>query len=385
MTEFNYQINIENIAEILRKNCDFNIVEDPLVKNQLALEIPAPDAFSLSSIQGATYLVRKTGVSFRDRLEVFVHRSVFQNNKFIYSPGLFSRDIHRNFSPGNTPREIFSKYPSIKEGKKILLFRSTNSKEGSNIELQTYNELKKNETNPENYMVFKFSENLSHMEPFFEYLSCKAFDKIGYFSESQTPWFQQSFNGLTGGIPDYSCFYVDEFDELKNKKLLPNFMIIQNLSTLFAWKGNHNTVKSDYAFFLGEVKSSKNFSSGAYKQLAKYSKVKLAERGYATLFNKTQTLDNCGLVNISSDFNVKITNQKTDWETNSKRRKDDKKWIVNYAKAYLLANLEFNDICEFICKKNNFKKEIKLNSFDFLTTIHKTEFGEIIDLISTQV
>ena len=70
-------------------------------------------------------------------------------------------------------------------------------------------------------MIFKFSDNLTYLEPFFEYLSCKAFDNKGYFTESQTPWFQQSYKGFTGGIPDYSCFYIEEFNELKKRKLLP--------------------------------------------------------------------------------------------------------------------------------------------------------------------
>ena len=302
-----------------------------------------------------------TAQALGDRLEIFIHRSVFQNNKFIYSPGLFSRDIDGNFSSGNAPLEIFAKYPSIKEGKKILLFRSTNSNNGSNIEYQTYMELKNKNIEPENFMIFKFSDNLTYLEPFFEYLSCKAFDNKGYFTESQTPWFQQSYKGFTGGIPDYSCFYIEEFNELKKRKLLPNFMTIQNLSSLFAWKGNHDTINT------------------------KYSKVELAESGYATLYNETQMPDDVGLVNISKNFEVNITDSKTSWKINTEIRKQDKKWISNYAKVYLLSNLPFEDICEFIRKKNNFEIDKKLKSFDLLTAINKTEFNEIVDLISMQI
>jgi hypothetical protein len=382
VVDFNYTITIENIAQMLHKNCNFKIIEDPIIKNQVALEIPAEEAFSLSLIQGATYLVRKTGISFRDRMEVFIHRSVFQNNKFIYSPGLFGRDLDGNLRSGNPPLEIFAKFPSIKEGKKFLLFRSTNSNNGSNIEYQTYMELKNNNIDPKNFMIFKFSDNLTYLEPFFEYLSCKAFDNKGYFTESQTPWFQQSYNGFTGGIPDYSCFYIEEFDELKKRKLLPNFMTIQNLSTLFTWKGNHDTTNTKYSFFIGEAKSSKNYSSNAYDQLTKYSKVELAESGYATLYNETQMPDDVGLVNISKNFEVKITDPKIFWKTNPEIRKQDREWISNYAKVYLLSNLPFENICEFICKKNNFKTNTKLKSFDLLAAINKTEFNEIVDLIS---
>ena len=234
-------------------------------------------------------------------------------------------------------------------------------------------------------MIFKFTDNHTYLEPFFEYLSCKAFDNKGYFTESQTPWFQQSYKGFTGGIPDYSCFYIEEFDKLKKKNLLPSFMTIQNLSTLFAWKGNHDTINKKYSFFIGEVKSSKNYSSNAYDQLKKYSKVKLAENGYATIYNETQMPDDVGLVNISENFEVKITNPKISWDINSEIREQDKKWILNYTKIYLLSNLPFENICEFICEKNNFKTSSKLKSFDLLTAINKTELDEIVDLISIHI
>ena len=385
MQKFNYQMNIDNIAQILQKNCHFKIIEDPIIKNQVALEIPPDEAFSLSLIQGATYLVRKTGISFRDRLEVFIHKGVFQNNKLIYSPGLFNRDLDGNLVSGNTPLEIFAKYPNIKNENKILLFRPTNSINGSNIENQTYEELKINRINTENFMIFKFSSNLTYLEPFFEYLSCKAFDQQGFFTESQTPWFQQSYNGLTGGIPDLSCFYIDDFDELKQKNMLPNFMLIQNLSTLFAWKSKHSTIKSDYIFYLGEAKSSKNYSTNAYAQLKKYSKAKLAEKGYAIIFDETTVQDDYGLVNISKNFEIQISEPKSNWEIDESIRRDDKKWISDYSKMYLLANLPFELICEFIRKKNNLNSSSKIDSFNLLSAITNTSFGEIVDLISSHV
>jgi hypothetical protein len=53
--DFNYTITIENIAQMLHKNCNFKIIDDPIIKNQVALEIPAEEAFSLSSIVSGIY------------------------------------------------------------------------------------------------------------------------------------------------------------------------------------------------------------------------------------------------------------------------------------------------------------------------------------------
>ena len=385
MDAFDYTINIDNIAKILEKNFGFSLIDDPLIKNQIALELSPQEAFTLSLVQGATYLVSKTGVSFRDRLEVFIHRGVFQNNKYIYSPGLFGRDIEGNLVSGNAPLEIFSKFPSLQQRKKILLFRSTSGSYGSNIEQQTFEELENHELDPSDFMIFKFSDNLTYLEPFFEYLSCKAFDRLGYFTESQTPWFQQSYQGLTGGIPDYSLFYIKEFDELKDKRLLPDTMLIQNLSTLFAWRDTHNTIESDYTFSLGEVKSSKSNLDSAKNQLDGYSKVNLAENCYATLYDQTDALGKYGLVNLDEKFQIKIIPSTANLKIDSKLRNDDAAWILDYAKMYLLSNLSFDELADFIHKKTRKRESDNLESFDLLHTIKKSSFGEIVDLISSNL
>lgn len=383
MDFFNYEINSENIIKILEKNFRFEVCDDPLISNQLAIKIPSHEAFSLSVVQGATYLEKPMGISFKDRLEVFIHRGIFQNNKYIYSPGLFSRDIHKKLVSGNSPYEIFSKFPRLNEDK-ILIFRSSSGLEGSNIEMKTFSELTNKGIDPSKYLLFKISDHSTYLEPFFEYLACKAFDNLGYFTESQTPWFQQSYEGLTGGIPDFSVFYIREFDELKKKKLLPPFLLLQNLSTLFLWRGTHKTVNVDYSFFIGEVKSSKIYRNSAFNQLKKYSKVNLANKGFATLYNETEVSEPFGLINIQKDFSLNISDSK-DLVINPSLQNQDRKWIIDCMKMYLIANISFASISDFIYKKTNKNKHEKLESFDMLTMLNKTSLSEIIDLISSNM
>lgn len=385
MDIFDFNISPNNIALILNKNLGFKLIPDPVLKDQISLELSSEQAFSLSLVQGATYLVTSTGLSFKDRLEIFIHRGIFQNNKYIYSPGLFGRNLGGFLTPGNSPRELFSKFPSIKSGTKKLIFRSMSGQNGSNIEKQTRDEIIKAGFNSDDFLLFKFSEDLTYLEPFFEYLSCKVFDNLGYFTESQTPWFQQSYNGLTGGIPDYSIFFIKEFQELKKKNLLPSFMLLQNLSTLFAWRGNHDTIGVDYDFYIGEVKSSKKFNDAAKKQLDRYSKASLATRLYATLYDENMFDDRYGLIHLRDDFGINICHPHKELNVDSELRKQDGKWIVDYTKFYLLANLPFNQIIDFISNKTNKKEKTKLESFDLLQAIHKTNFGEIVDLIDANI
>lgn len=380
--KFDFILNSLNIAKILSYNFGFEISKDPIYNDLPLLKLSAADAFSFSLVQGAPYLINPVGFSMRDRLEVFIHRSIFQNNKYIYSPGLFGRNFEGNLTAGNSPNTLFIKYPELKSNIKNIIFRSSSGNNFSNIEMQTYNELKNNGIDPKDYLIFKLSKNLTNLESFFEYLSCRMFDDYGYFTESQTPWFQQSYNGLTGGIPDYSIFYIEEFNELKKKKWLPNFMLIQNLSTIFVWKGDHKIKDIDYEFSLGEVKSSKEYTREALCQLDKYSRVELAEKLYATIYNEKSIPDDYGLFYIDDNFKIQITEPKRTRNTNKILRENDRKWILDYAKIYLISNIQFEQIKEFIIKKLNLKTD-KIRSFHLLTVIRETDFEEIIDLLSS--
>ena len=54
------------------------------------IKLPLLDALRFSLIQGGCFLNNCVGTTLKGRSEVFIHRSIFQNDSLIYSPGLLT-------------------------------------------------------------------------------------------------------------------------------------------------------------------------------------------------------------------------------------------------------------------------------------------------------
>ena len=104
---------------LMFKNLQYTIVE--LKGLGKAVEISAFDAFDFSSITGANYLLHPVGISMKGRNETFIHRAVFQENSYIYSPGLFGRNELMILKEENSADRLMKLYPSVFSGKKFRL------------------------------------------------------------------------------------------------------------------------------------------------------------------------------------------------------------------------------------------------------------------------
>jgi len=156
---FNYELNKENLINILNKNFFFDVVNDETFGKMVKLH--PYDAFSLSLVHGAPYLVNEAGFSLKGRFEVLIHRGVFQNNRYIYTPGLFGRKLDRTLCAGESPYYIKKRFPQIFKGEKYVLFIDIPKNSSSNIEKKIYDELKKR-TDPSNYLLIKNFEGGSN-------------------------------------------------------------------------------------------------------------------------------------------------------------------------------------------------------------------------------
>ena len=341
------------------------------------------DAFNFSSITGANYLINNAGVSVKGRNETFIHRSVFQNNSLIYTPGLYERDIDLNITEGNSANLLKSKYPEIfKNNKKIILYK-LNSNELSNIEENIFNKLIKNNIDPSNFILFKFRENYKNIEPFLEWISFMIFSKEGYIFENQTPFFQQSYKYnnqiLNGGIPDISAFHYSGCEVLYkynfindkeglNLSILP---VYYNFKDLFNFKIN-KPKSYKYKLILGEAKSDSSSYQQALNQLEKYSKVELAEELYFVLPNLDRS-EKYGYITIN---NNKVKFKKSDkFSTNKTITSIDDKWIDLVVKLNLLNNFPFDFILDQI--KNSLSIN-EVRSFDLMEYTKNLKLEEII-------
>lgn len=347
---------IDDLVCIMEK-LDFKIVT--LHEFPQVVEMSAYEAFIFSAITGATYLITDTGITMKGRNEVFIHRSVFQHNKYIYSPGLFSRDINENYVEDNSADILKDKYPSIFMGKKYILFQDVSKRQSSNIEKSIFKYLTENGLQNEHILLYKVFESGSSFEPFLEYMTVKHFLKQGYLVENQVPWFQQKFayNGkmLNGGIPDFSAFhssistYLYQYGIInKNSGIILNMLPLIKCFEEFDIKKTKNTRDFQYELIIGEAKADKNSLDQALKQLEQYQSVGLATELYSIIPNLNNNSSQFFGEIFINNFVLEINKSKLKPYTDSHLQMLDSIWIDNYIKALLLGNLCKVDIDDLI-------------------------------------
>ncbi|MDD5660057.1 MAG: hypothetical protein PHR39_08640 [Actinomycetota bacterium] len=341
----------------LFKNSGFKIVTDPVLGK--TIEMTPEQAYAFSSIVGASYLIYPYGITMKGRSEVFIHRSVFSNNYYIYSPGLFGRDINGKLIEGESAEVLLSKFPSVFSGKKHVLICDIALNEPSNIEPEIYKKIKQNNLSPENYLIYKNLESGSSAEPLFEYFASLYFIKNGYITENQAPWFQQNLKYknliLQGGIPDFSAFHSKISNYLnamgiiddKNGIALSLLPVIANFRKINKYNGNAKNLYN-YELKIGEAKSSRSSLPTAIKQLQKYQSVDLADELFSIIPDVSDNdVNSFGEFYLQNDTTQYNKPSKTN-RLNNIARSTDSEWIDNYIKLLLLGNVKFPKIIEYI-------------------------------------
>ena len=380
----NNEIRIE---DLLNSFDEFSKVENHFFEN--VFEISFHEAFDISAIIGCSYLLTKEGVSMKGRNELFIHRSVFQNNCFIYTPGLFSRDIDGFVTEGNSRDYILKKYPEIFKNRKYLVLIEMKINEMSNIEERLYQEIINNGEDPTNYLVLKVRKD-SGLEPFLEYLSYRYFKKYGFIFENQAPFFQQNYKYKNkihnGGIPDISIFKSSllqnfnavGFSDEKNGFIINSIPFFRELMQPNRTIKKHNQNIS-YEISFGEAKISKKSSSDAVKQLNKYSAVDLG----TDMFSFIPDLD------LSKDFKISsmyLDEYKIKYSKNFSSTlsvdivNEDEKFTNLVIKLNALGSLSFELLNDEICNLFQIKQQKGFKSFHLVEYALNVDLNHIIEL-----
>lgn len=334
------------------KNLGFSINK---IGSFTSIEMSAYEAFIFSAITGATYLTAETGITMKGRNEVFIHRSIFQNDKYIYSPGLFSRSIDEEYLEGNSADRLNAKYPSVFKGTKNIILKEIPIGSSSSIEKKIFKSLNEFGEDTNNILLYKHFQSGSSFEPFLEYLTTKYFLSKGYLIENQVPWFQQYFpykgKILNGGIPDFSAFHSSISSSLFHYGIISNNSgIILNMIPLlknfdeFCFNTNNGDKEFNYELIIGEAKSDQSSLKQAIVQLSKYENVNLATKLFTIIPNvDNNEHDTFGEIYLK-DNKVSIKNSKEIPIVDTSNQSKDMEWINNYVKALLLGNLNKDDI-----------------------------------------
>lgn len=372
---------------LMFKNLQFNIVE--LKGLGRLVEISSYDAFDFSSITGANYLLHPVGISMKGRNETFIHRAVFQENSYIYSPGLFGRNELMVLEEENSADRLKRLYPSVFSGTKYILIENISKGQSSNIDGTIYKKIVDLGFSPSNFILYKLFESGQSQESLYEFFSAIYFINKGYIVENQTPWFQQNYlykgERLNGGIPDFSAFKTPLFNELIKKGIISStkgilinkLPVIKNFIEIHEVQSNYNI---EYELIIGEVKSDKSSLEQANRQMEKYAKVELSNKIYSIIPNCSDNgVDSFGEIYFESQ-RLLIKNSSESLPINTVSQKLDSDWINTNIKLNLLGNVPFSTLIERLETEYSLSKK-QIRSFHLVDFALNSSINEIFQLI----
>lgn len=379
----NHQIcSIGDVSRILTTNFDFKEIDDPIFGK--VIEMKPKEAFEFSLITGANYLFVPIGYTIKGRMDVAIHRSIFQNNSFIFSYGLFSRDLEQNLIEGDSILHMYKKYPVIFTGKKKLALITIY--EHSCIEEEIYNKIMRGGCDPSEYLIYKVFSSGSNLEPFHEYVACRRFAERGLLTENQAPWFNQAFvigeKRINGGIPDVSAFSSPDLYELSLRIPL-NFINIQLLSGIFLTDGNPGRIlNKDYELIIGEAKVSSNGLVAAINQLLQYNETGVPTELYTVIHDVEEPpTQEIGVFYIDNLYNTEIEESEEPPKANEQLRLNDSIWLSNIINFYLISNLEFTKIELFIRENCPYVIKDKIKSKDLVNTLCSVSYKQVLEYV----
>jgi len=362
-------IGSKEVLIILKKNFDFEVHETVLGETIL---MDPFSAFIYSSVTGSSYLTNPVfPFSPKGSFKVFYNACNYN-----MVTGLFE-----NASLYRTPYNLYKKKKFLFEGNKKILPVEFDSEDELQRKYKNFIEiLKDNDENPENYIIQRVetSKKGNGMEPFLEYLATEYLKREGYIVETQIPLSHSE------GIPDLGGYriFTSESDYEDNKLIDIYGLNIIELSLIrLGLKNRTGPSPREKSILVGEAKSStKNMAV----QLDKYLETGKFDRAYEIHpFKKSPSKSYFGLIRLDKSFNLEsIKPDKTFTHVRKEERKTYVKWLKNYIKYFLIANLTNDELKKYY--KEKFGENIS-NEEDLIKFINSLEYEDIINRIKKVV
>ncbi len=391
------ELDIDSMIEILHKNFGFKKVEDPF--GCPAIQMSSRDAFRYSLIQGSPFLVDEYGVTLKEQLKVFYHRSSLNENYYLYCPGLFGVKRDREtllLDKGNASVYMKKNFRSMfsRSIKKIIIFYEYDPKGNESraeIERKVYEQILKENKEPKNYLLTIVRTDNKQKESFLEYVACEFFNRKGYLTETQVP-FQNN-----RGIPDFAAYKIkDEHMKILSKyKLIDGGCCLPEISAAKSFISNKKyespEPNTEYEMNIGEAKIGIPYT--AKGQLKKYANTKISKHLFSITPNPTKKTTSkrkpaknksCkyGEFYFDDEFNINynpITIATTDLD--KQKIKNDEEFLLNYIKLYALGNLPLEKIKSSCQIKENQKSE----SEQLIAYVKQWDFEKLIKFVGEEM
>ena len=357
------EITKEVAIDVFKKNFNYEIVNTILGD---AVKMDYYNAFLYANVTGAGYLDNYV-MPFTPKGLMKIFYNAFNYN---FVTGIFDNATLK-YSPYNlslTREYLFN-------GDKYIIFVEFESEEELRTKLKEYIKIcnEKNISSTD-FLIQRIEKSKvgNGMESFLEYLACEKFKEKGYVVENQIPL------AATVGSPDfggYSLYFLNKYENFN--ALFPTGYHIIELA-LLRFKNNINQGNQINAGnIVGEAKTS---TLKMASQLEKYLNTGLFETGFEMHPSKANpTYDRFGLLSLSTDNIIKISYPETitNYENADYSIDEYEKWLSNYLKFYLLANLS-NDELKTFC---NEKFGIQISNSNLVSIIQKISFEELLNYI----
>jgi len=330
------EIDSKMAIDILERNFGYDVVETEFGK---AIKMSAYDAFLYSNVTGAGYLDNSL-MPFSPKGLMKVFYNAFDYN---FVTGLFDGSFLKN-----TPRNLHRLKPFLFDGDKYLLFEEFEKEQDLQNRLSGIIKTCIDEgADSRQYVVHRVetSKNGNGMESFMEYIACEYFKKYGLIVENQIP--------LTAdvGSPDFGAYSLASLDETNPfiECFNTGFHIIE-LAMLFLNRHSPNDAKNYLnGNIVGEAKTS---TFTMRKQLDKYLKTGLFKMGFELHpFKKNPSDEGFGLLSFADNYISLSLPKKKTFHLKIYSLREYEKWLNNYCKYYLIANLTNDELSEYMLRE----------------------------------
>ena len=250
-----------------------------------------------------------------------------------------------------------------------------NSEEELRTKLKEYiNICNDNNINSTDFLIQRIEKSKvgNGMESFLEYIACETFKQKGYVVENQIP------SAATVGSPDfggYSLFLLNKYEKF-NALFSNGYHIIELALLRF-----NNSKKLGDSFINGNiVGEAKTSTLKMASQLEKYLKTGLFEIGFEMHPSKSKpTYDRFGLLSFTSDNIIRVEYPSTiaNYDNDVYSIEEYEKWLSNYLKFYLLANLSNDELVKFC----NEKYGLQLSNINLVQIVQNISFEDLLSYI----
>ena len=362
------QLNKESVIKILKNNFNFKSYRDEFLGEVVVTD--SLNAYIYSAVTGHGYL--------DNIVQPFTPNGLMQifnqANSYNFVTGMFDRD-------GNlyhTPFYQAQKRPYLITGRKHIVPIEYNTNANLQRKLkEIVSYLERQGKDPRNFIICRIKTSTSgySMEPFLEYVATKFFNKQGYLTETQIPFY------YSGGTPDFAAYLLPDVKKIIKASFKSSGASFIGLASIkvFGYRLDGDGEEQIEEAIVGEAKTS---SLTALEQIEKYLESKIFNKAYEIIPHKETPEVRAGLLTFDSEGHIKVYEAKVPAEVEPERQRKYLDWLRNYIKYFLIANISNEELDEIYSR---YTKKGTRNISDLVNFINNFRFEEFIEILKNYI